>query len=1014
MGTDAYPFHLHTLGEHRITKAGRACDVGAYGFAMVSYIALSRRTPTRSELCHLLWDGDGSDERHRLRQLLYSIRRRAPGVLVERGHNIDRSAIIVDAIECREALRAGQVEDAVSLYGGHFLEAFPSLSRPFEDWRDAAAADLVESLRRSVRARLRARDISSREIVLLATWLKEYDSLEVREGVRFIRALADLGRTQEAEVELQLLDSAELTREDHLEVDALAQRLRSPASSSDHIVPVVLSETIRREIAAHVTDGHQPITLLIGESGVGKTRLLDWIARLAALRGARVLSSRATLPSLDTPRKALRRFMSDLRLPEDAIAKIATVDIASAAGAAADYLSDRWTVIAIDNINHADNAIREFCRILPAMSKSRALTVVCATTGDATAEEAAWISSLLPNIEVVRVPPLDDHMSAVFLERIAAANGYAFTEGQRSLIIDEGRGIPRRIIRMAEAIADGTAAGSMWELDARLAQRVIRQIESLSTLQQMVLGCSVLSEKSLDVQAIAKTLHLTEEEVLGGLQAAADCSLVRSTPRGPVATEQHVKKAYLAVVSARVQNEVRHALASFHSANEEHLLAAEHYEGVGDRQTAGAQYALAAQKAMGAGLFENVEKVCKAALSRSTTADEYQSRSRLLASYYCRVGRWEDAYPYLLAMSERTAEEELALLTGSVAFVDGDSDEAWKEVTERLSDMQAKGVDRAGIARAYLVAFDRAYQYGKEAVILPEFKRFLEDRSCTNPRELAEIMMKSARINQLFGDSTVALDEASEAVALAASSNDPVVLANAYDTRALIRFLKGHPDSAFQDFEESERIAASAALYFLRERYYNNLAVLYYETGKLTEARRLLRTAALFSPHVELYALANLAVIELSAYNFDLASSYGLRLRSTGSVTHSIIGLTVCGIADLATGNLSSAQQAFWDLHHRTNAFQLQLTDPSYTLAFAAECAPAMGIDPLPAIHNALTRIAPRNIYSFLRLRLTLARSLMTRKPAEALDICRSVLTAASAARAATTYAQAEALLAAS
>lgn len=1013
MEINAPPYYLQTLGTHRLTRGGVTCDVGSYGLAIVAYVGLSRRVPDRSELCELLWGVDGPDERHRLRQLLYSVRRKLPGLLTNRGHELAEAMISVDAATCAAALKEGRVERAIGIYAGDFFQNFPPISPQFTDWRDSTAAQLQNNLRRSVRARLKARDLTPADIILLTGWLREYDALDVDDRVKMIGALADLTRSQEAEVELQHLEGVQLSRDQQFVIETLTKRLQSNIPSIEN-VPVVLAEATRRDVAARITKAHHPMTLLIGEGGMGKTRLLDWIARLAAIRGARVFTPSITSVVPRHPASNIRRIMSALNVPQEAIEKVPPDELASMAGATADCLGQQWTLVAVDNFNHADNATREFCRLLPAMSKSQAIMVVCAMTGDLNADDASWMNAFSPNIDVIRVSPLDDHLSAVLLDRIAAAYGYALTEGQRSVIIENGNGIPRRIIRMAEVIADSGDTPSMWELDIRSTQRATSQIAALCKRLQEVLGCLVLSPSTRDPLAIGSAVGISETEVIEALQKLSEKSLVRMSSHETMAVEAHVQKAYLAVTPPTIQNELHRRLAAFYSSNEEYLLAADHYDKGGDWHSAGAQHELAAQSAMCAGLFEGVERACKAALKRSATSDEYQSRSRLLASYYCRVSRWEDAYPHLLSLANRTPEEELALLTSSVAFIEGSSGEEWQEIVDRLTEMRKTGVDQAAIARAYLVAFDRAYQYGQEAIILPAFRRFLEDRTVSNPRGLAEVLMKSARINQLFGDPKVALAEAAEAVNCAQIANDPVVLSNAFNTRALVSFLRGEPDSAFTDFEESERIAASAALYFLRERYYNNLAVLNYEIGEFAEARRLLRTAALFSPHVQLYALANLAVLELSVCNFELARSYGFRLRSAPSITHSIIGLTVCGIADLASGDVPSAQQAFWDLHNRTNSFQLQLTDPSYTLSFAAECAPAVGMDIVPHITMAASRIAPRNVYSFLRLRLALARVMMVRSPTEARDICRGSLALAKAAKAATTYAQAEALLATS
>ncbi len=1010
-GTTLY--QIRTLGEHRISTAVSECDLSSLGLAAVVYLALARRTPSRAELCELLWERDGSDERHRLRQLLYTIRRRAPSLLVEGRLAISSDQVSLDAEECMSALRRGDALEAVSLYNGHFLETFPTISRTFLDWQDATAARLLHTMRRVVRARLNVQGVCASEVVALAAWLVEYDELLVPERLLLVESLTTLERPQEAQVELQHLEAVPLTRDDQLTIDELVERIRHTSKSTGGAVSIILPETTRRDIAARISPKQHPITMLVGEPGVGKSRVLDWITRLAAVRGARVYTYSIMTPTPVSDLAGVHRLIKAIGAPEVPIAQGRSDHIASLAGRTADFIGDQWTIFAVDNFNHADNATREFFRLLPAMSKSQAVMTVCATTGDGSTPEWSWIAALFPNVDVIRVGTLDDRFSAALLDRVATANGYLLTESQRSVILEQGRGVPRRIIRMADAIADGSSStGSTWEFDGRLAQTVISQIEYLREVELNVLGCLVLSLVSLSLPSVATILTLSDAEIGLAVRTLCAQSLAMVSDGRLSVVEPHVSKAYLAVAGSTSQQNLRLALAAFHLRNGEYLLAAECYDLARDRQAAGVHYEMAASRALASGSFENVEKACKSALVRSATAEEYQSRSRLLASYYCRVNRWEDAHPHLLSLNHRTPEEELARITSSYTYLDANSDEEWVEIAARLTEMHASRVDQAAIARAYLIAVDRAYQYGKEAIILPAFNLFVSDRTASNPRGLAEVVMKSARINQLFGNPEVALSEAAQAVELALALNDPVVLSNAFDTRALVRFLKGEVDGAFADFEESERVAERAALYFLRERYYNNLAVLNYEIGELAEARRLLRVATLFNPHVQLYALANLAVIEIAAANFDLARNYGLQLRSTPSVTYSIIGLTFCGIADIATGNTTSAQQIFWDLYRRTNAFQLQLTDPSYTLAFAADCGPSVGVDPMPNIERAVSKVADRNVFSFLRLRLALARGLIATDPAQARAICHATLYRSKQAKAIATHTEAEALLA--
>lgn len=292
--------------------------------ALVAYLAIPAGQPhSRDELAALLWGGRSDDSaRNSLRQALFGIRQAlaatVPPSLVIEGATVvlDRSAVDIDVAAFEREATEGTLEAlqrAVSLYRGDLLVGLAVQESPFEEWL------------RTERERLRELALQCLTKVLAYHCRCDATELAIQTALRLLgidplqetvyRALMDLylksGRRGSALRQYQLCVSAlqrELGVEPEPDTKALYQEiLRAPLrrpSNATVMGPAPLAPDtvlVGRDaelalLCAALTDAmaHRGrVMTVLGEEGIGKTRLMAELAGEASRRAVALLIGRA-------------------------------------------------------------------------------------------------------------------------------------------------------------------------------------------------------------------------------------------------------------------------------------------------------------------------------------------------------------------------------------------------------------------------------------------------------------------------------------------------------------------------------------------------------------------------------------------------------------------------------------------------------------------------------------------------------------------------------------------------
>lgn len=347
---------LNFLGSAQATLGGRPITTfrSTKVRGLLAYLALTSPQPhPREALAALFWPevADGVARRN-LRQSVYQLRRvlgetdgrRSPFLLVTRStvqfnpasdHALDVAAFLAH-------LASEDLEQAAAVYAGDLLPAFTCDSLPFEAWlrvererlHRLALEALFELAARSLaRGEYRAgHDFAQRQLSL-EPWREEAHR-------QSMQALALLGERSAALAQYTACRAAleeELGVEPSRETEALMARIRDQRLDGDERSRASDPSERRRLTTPFVGRGGEygalvkayqqacgggtQVAALVGEAGIGKTRLARRFLRWAVTQGAEVLPGQA----FETSRRlsyqpltqVMRRRLEHENAPED-------------------------------------------------------------------------------------------------------------------------------------------------------------------------------------------------------------------------------------------------------------------------------------------------------------------------------------------------------------------------------------------------------------------------------------------------------------------------------------------------------------------------------------------------------------------------------------------------------------------------------------------------------------------------------------------------------------------------
>ncbi len=547
---------IRLLGGLALLRSGRAVPLPASRRtrALLGFlVAQAGRPQTRARLCELLWDGP-TDPRAALRWSLTKLRplvddRGVARLRADRDTvSFDPAGAVVDLLDLRRM--AGEAPDVTldalralaARARGELLEGLEvSDAMHFEAWC-TAERESARRLRAALLARLADRDdLPGEESLAWAQQAVADDPLGQAAHARVVLALARLGRPREAlrhfqdardrlRRELNVAPSNELER----------ARLSIPTSTSagatttpsapvaEPSSPLVgRADTMEALDAAWklAAEGKgERVVLLVGEPGVGKTRLLDELATMVGAAGARVLRGRAFEAETTRPFGPWHDALS-----QGGMQIVGGVDreqtFETIAGALRGWAAERPCAVLLDDLQWADEVSTALLHWLARTLPGPRVLLVAAARGGELAENAAVQRTVSALAGVARLRRVElAALDAADTERLVRATAPAVDAAR---VHAESRGNPLFAIELARALAGGEVTVGDG-VEARIRDRLDR----LEGAPRELLPWAAAMGREVAPEVLSAASGLTGAALLGALEALEGRGILRSVGDG--------------------------------------------------------------------------------------------------------------------------------------------------------------------------------------------------------------------------------------------------------------------------------------------------------------------------------------------------------------------------------------------------------------------------------------------------------------------------------------------------
>ena len=527
--------------------------------ALLAFLAVpAGQMHPRDRLVALLW-GDRHHEQGRtaLRQAVWVLRKAlndaaAAGLVIDGDLiGIDPAAVAVDVAEFERAAANGApaaLERAAALYRGEFLAGVAARETTFEEWLTVQRERLGELALQSL-ARLLAHQRTMGlpdAAAQTALRLLSLDPLEESVHRVLMQTYMDLGRRAAALRQYQACVTVlqrEIGTEPDPETRALyraivSQRVtpavKSPprASVTDRHAPAAagapemtaafigrtLEMTLIREALDETVAGRGQIVVILGEAGIGKSRLVEALGVEAAGRGARVIVGHcfdaehvlpygpwtdalrqqglaggeplvATLPAMS--RAALGRFVPEL-VPAELVRDPSAADhmqVFDAVARLIEALAARQPlVVVVEDAHWADDiSLRLLSFLARRLHGTRPVLLVLTARAEELADAPA-LRRVLDDLDRNNAPlqislaPLDRHETEQLIEALGGGRDHTALARLNDRVWSTSQGSPFMVVETLNALRDGADADAQRELPLpeRVRRIVARRLDRLS------------------------------------------------------------------------------------------------------------------------------------------------------------------------------------------------------------------------------------------------------------------------------------------------------------------------------------------------------------------------------------------------------------------------------------------------------------------------------------------------------------------------------------------------------
>src|SRR5687768_15352503 len=531
-------------------------------FAAALYLTLEReRKVSRTGLAELLWPRvDPSIRAHRLRQTLLQLKKLGFPVVADRDTVRISTQIVADTdqIEASDLSAPGR-ESSLDFLPGYS----PRFSEPYADWVDRKRSQmssicsrvLVAQLgRERARANWNAVDGIARSILRL-------DPYNESAVLAFSEACAMRGQKREA---VKLIDDYLREIGGNADIRLPAQLLRKRIIDSTTNTPAIShgdSPFVGRESEVQTLTqrlkqaqkGRGGACLIVGEPGIGKSKLASEVAKFAGLQGIRTQTVSCQRTNIDRPLSVLvdlvpwlrdmpgalgcsQETLAALRRLTDFDSRVGELSSAAAESHALhralrnalfdllDAITDEVPLLLVfDDVQWIDRISAEILAEMIAWSATKRLLVVMNSRHYETALIDLFV---LGSTDVLRLSSLRDDAAHALLTSVVGATVADGSQSQLGWILEVGEGNPFFLQELAKHWVE---SGGRAEAPSSVAKVLTDRLARLDPLSLKVLqACTVLGQSST-IERVEGLLDCAPHELLGAIQELSAAGMLSCT-----------------------------------------------------------------------------------------------------------------------------------------------------------------------------------------------------------------------------------------------------------------------------------------------------------------------------------------------------------------------------------------------------------------------------------------------------------------------------------------------------
>jgi DNA-binding SARP family transcriptional activator/tetratricopeptide (TPR) repeat protein len=894
-------------------------------FALLIYLALEPQLHRREKLAALLWPrATTSEARHSLSTGLSVLRAKLGREAIETTRDAARlipGSVGIDL----DRLARGEIhatDTMAALDIAPLLHDFPvSDAVPWEQWRDGLAAKWQPAIREALLARIdrMRRQGNTRTMEVLADALLSLDDLS-EDGVRAkMESRAFAGDRLTA---LQIYEDWRVRLADELGaqpsdlVAGMATRLRRRGwerTSEEHIPAVRTDQWKDRPFVGRAKEyevlyegwegcerGTGTHVLITGESGVGKSTLMERLTTAAGLQGASAVRVQCHAVEREIPYgaigsligmlldqpgatgvapewlselgrmvSAVRRRFPNVSPPPEATGETVRIRLADAFHELVRAVADEQPLILVmDDIHLGDDAsVAVMHLLLRRLTDERVLVLCTLRQGEealAPSARGMMERAELARMVVLPLPPLDEAESSELLGQLIPDGIQPPPGTVRRALLRAGSGLPMlmellvrdwmshgdRCVALAVGAmtVDPESAGGAGETYRRLLERLT---VGLDPNTRSVLNLAAILGSQLNEFELYSLVDLTLAQSMAGLSQLASARIMRDSGHGLEFVNEVMRgEVYLAVPSSVrkvLHSQVADRLIQRSKDGEEMLglAIAWHCVRSGRVQEAGEWLSVGGREAIERSALAEAEAALESG-SRHLPEPAGLECAALLVEVYLDQGRFTDSHHLSLAVAARTGHGDFRTpihqlaslaLSGTVPATQRQSFDKIVALLPTLSSAQHR-------LQAATIASSIASLVREESILHGFHTTLLEARARATPNQLCRFDLLIAHTLYWLRETAASENILRELLTHHGGEGPSMYRFNLQLGLGACRVSLGDYDGSLQHMGEAAQIAARAGAHPKESTALVNQAVAYLRLGLIDRAYSLAERAS--------------------------------------------------------------------------------------------------------------------------------------------------------------------------